>query len=285
MNKNNSRNNISSMLRDKCLATSLNNNLKLNSHIPPFSELGGVDYLKKQIVDYIHNPLMKEEYHRIGINPPLTLLIHGASGNIKYQSSKETMKMIKKLETFRKGDLNDVSIILLDKLDDVNEEDNLKVIKQISECLNNYRGKSLVIGVCENQAQLPECLKRFDNELLIKIPNMQERAEICKFYAQNLSHNIEDWFSVAKMTPGCTPRDIKKLFKIAASVAISENRTSLRISDFELSIRNIKKMDNCITFDNIGALYNVKEELQMSIIYPSKFPEKFQRLGITKPSG
>lgn len=299
MNKNNSRNNISSILRDKCLATSLNNNLKLSSHIPPFSELGGVDYLKKHIVDYIHNPLMKkEEYFRIGIHPPLTLLIHGASGVGKtffinsisqeykipivkgnYEDDKEVR------ETFRKGDLNDLSIILLDNLDDINEEDNLKVIKQISECLNNYRGKSLVIGVCENQARLSESLKRFDNELLIKIPNMEERSQICKFYAQNMSHNIEDWLLIAKMTPGCTPRDIKKLFKIAASVAISENRTFLNISDFEVSIQNIKKMDNSITFDNIGALHNVKEELQMSIIFPSKFPEKFQRLGITKPSG
>ncbi|WUR03557.1 transitional endoplasmic reticulum ATPase CDC48-like protein [Vairimorpha necatrix] len=298
-NKNKSQTDINSILRDKMITTSLNNTLKQNDFIPQLSKLGGIEYLKKSVETLIYNPLMKkQEYINLGQSPPMTLLLHGTSGvgktflihsiSQEYQipiiiGNCENEKEIR--ETFRKGDITDKSIILFDNLDSLNEEDNFKSIKQLSENLNNYRGKSLIVGIVENIVKLPKLIQRFDNELLIKIPNIDERKEMCKFFSEKISHKIDDWSIVAEMTPGCTPRDLKKLFKIAGSATVAENRTFIEISDFEKSIKEIKKQNGHVTFDNIGSLDEVKEELKMSIIYPSKYPEKFQRMGINKPSG
>lgn len=298
-NKNKTHTDVSSLLRNKMITTSLNNTLQQNSHIPQFTKLGGIDYLKKSVEKYIYNPIMKRaEYTYIGQTPPMTLLIYGASGvgksflvhsiSQEYQipiilGNLSNEKEVR--ETFRKGDINDKSIILFDNLDCLDEEDSSKTTNQLSECLNNYRGKSLVIGIIENLAKLPKSLKRFDNELLIKIPSIKERKEICLFFAENITHRIDNWEVIAQMTPGYTPRDLKKLFKLAASVAVSDNKKFIELSDFEASLKEIKKQDGNITFDSIGSLDDVKEELKMSIIYPSKYPEKFKKMGINKPSG
>lgn len=295
----NSKNNVSSMLRDKYISTSLHDSLKLSNHITPFSNLGGVCYLKRNFIDFVYNPIFKKhEYDIIGSRPPTTLLFYGASGVGKtflvhsicqeYKipvvvGNLENEKEVR--ETFRKGELNEKSIILLDNLDVLNSEDNLKVINQISECINDHKGKAVIIGICENINKLSSKLKKFDNEILIKIPNINERKEICEKMAENVKCENIDWNEIAKITPGYTPRDLKRLFKNAVTVAVSENRKNLILNDFITAIKSSNKQNSNITFENIGSLESVKEELKMSIIYPSMYPEKFKKLGITKPSG
>ncbi|EQB60476.1 aaa family cdc48 subfamily [Vairimorpha apis BRL 01] len=295
----NSRNNVSSMLRDKYISTSLQDSLKLTNHITPFSSLRGIDYLQKSIIDLVYNPLFKRyEYDNIGAKPPATLLFYGASGVGKtylvHSISQEykipvvvgnldSEKDVR--ETFRKGDLNEKSIILLDNLDILNNEDNLKVINQISECLNDYKGKAVIIGICENINKLSNKLKKFDNEILIKIPSLNERKEICEKFAENVKKEHIDWIEIAKITPGFTCRDLKRLFKNAINIAVSNDRKHIIFDDFILALKSLNKQNSNITFDSIGSLDNVKEELKMSVIYPSMYPDRFKKLGITKPSG
>lgn len=292
-------NSISSILRDKYISTSLNDSLKLNTRYPLFSKLGGVGYLRKDIVDYIYNPLFKKaEYSNIGISPPKTLLLYGVSGvgktfivncisqeykipiiNGGYDSDKEIR------EVFRRGELNEHSIILFDKIDLLDPENDKKVINQLSKSLDCYEGKSIVIGISEKLLNIPQQLRKFDNEVLIKIPNDEERKEIFIFNAQNVKHTIRDWNVIARMTPGYLPRDFKKLFKITASVVVSKGRGIVSYEDILEGIHDMKKQSRSVTFDNIGSLENVKEELEMSIILPSRYPHKFRKLGILKPSG
>lgn len=61
--------------------------------------------------------------------------------------------------------------------------------------------------------------------------------------------------------------------------------TQITMEDFIASIKEWKNITQNITFDDIGALDSVKEELTMSILLPSRFPEKFAAFGINKPSG
>ncbi|EOB12754.1 transitional endoplasmic reticulum atpase, partial [Nosema bombycis CQ1] len=81
MQKKNAQNDVSAMLRSKYINASLDESLTLNSHYPHFTELGGIKYLHKPVIDFIYNPLFKkDDYKNVGVFPPSTLLIHGASG-------------------------------------------------------------------------------------------------------------------------------------------------------------------------------------------------------------
>ncbi|KAG1666248.1 Nuclear valosin-containing protein-like [Nymphon striatum] len=40
-----------------------------------------------------------------------------------------------------------------------------------------------------------------------------------------------------------------------------------------------------VTWDDVGALYDVREELKLSILDPTKYPKEFESLGLTKPAG
>ncbi|EOB11746.1 Cell division control protein 48 E, partial [Nosema bombycis CQ1] len=230
--------------------------------------------------------------------PPSTLLLHGASGvgksfliNCISQEYKipiihgnyESERDIR--EVFRKAEAKENSILLFDKIDLVNDESDMKIIIQLAECLNNHRSRSIVIATAENPLNIHPSLRHFDNELLIKIPNISERSEILKVLLTKVNHSIVNVENISKITPGLVPRDLKRMIKSAASIAISKGRITLFLEDFEKAIDHMKKVGDTITFDDIGALQSVKDELSMSIILPSRYPDKFKRLGIVKPSG
>lgn len=299
MQKKNSQNDVSAMLRSKYINTSIDESLKLNSHYPHFSDLGGLQYLKKPVIDYIYNPLFKkDDYKNIGVFPPSTLLLHGVGGVGKsfiincisqefkipiIQGNYDSDREIR--EVFRKAEAKENSIVLFEKIDLINEEDNMKVITQLANCINNHRSRSIVIATAENPLNIHSSLRTFDNELLIKIPNIKERSEMILYLLKNVNHSVENIEDIARITPGFVPRDIKRMIKQAASISLANGRIKLILNDFQEAIEQMKKVNDIITFDNIGALQDVKDELSMSIIFPSRHPEKFKRLGIVKPSG
>ncbi|KAF9762607.1 Cell division cycle protein 48 like protein [Nosema granulosis] len=299
MQKKNSQNDISALLRSKYINTSIDESLKLNSHYPRFTELGGMKYLHKPVIDFVYNPLFKkDDYKNMGVFPPSTLLFHGVGGVGKsflincisqeykipiihgnYDSDREIR------EVFRKAEAKENSIVLFDKIDLINEENDMKVITQLAESLNNHRSRSIVIATAENPLNIHPSLRSFDNEILIKIPNIIERTEMCETLLKNVNHSIEKLDDIARITPGFVPRDLKRMIKLAASISLSKGRIKIILDDFKEAIDQMKKVNNIITFDNIGALQDVKDELCMSIILPSRYPDKFKRLGIVKPSG
>jgi ribosome biogenesis ATPase len=40
-----------------------------------------------------------------------------------------------------------------------------------------------------------------------------------------------------------------------------------------------------VTWDDVGALKEIREELELSIVEPINEPENFKKLGLTSPSG
>ncbi|KAI5151173.1 ribosome biogenesis ATPase [Enteropsectra breve] len=66
---------------------------------------------------------------------------------------------------------------------------------------------------------------------------------------------------------------------------INMNKAAVKMEDFIESIREWKNLKIDVTFDDIGALGAVKEELTTSILLPSRYPERFRRFGIAKPGG
>jgi SpoVK/Ycf46/Vps4 family AAA+-type ATPase len=289
----------SAMLRDKYITSSLKDSLKIDPEYPPLEKIGGIGYLLPKIRETIYNPLFsRKTYESIGMAPSNTILLHGASGVGKtfivncisqeykapiIKTSMENEREVR--ETFRKSALLDRSIVLIDDIDMYNEDDDRKVIYQLAESLESYRGKALVIATARNLLLLHESLRKFDHTILIRIPTLEDRAEMLQAMSTGLRHGDIDWMEIARATPGFVARDLKRMLRIATTKAVYRGSDALRYSDLELAIKELKSGGDEITFDSIGALEDVKDELNMSIIYPSRFPSKFQKLGINRPSG
>lgn len=298
MNRKNPVRDAGSILRDKYITSHLNESLKIDREYPPLHSVGGVKYLLPKIVELVYNPLFaKESYEALGTHAPGTLLLHGVSGvgktflvncisqEYKLPIVKACVESDKELrESFRKSSLLERSIILIEDVDKLGEDDR-RVVSQLSEYLESHKGKSIVIATAQNPAFIHESLNKFDSSLLVKIPTAAERKEILMCLAEKMKHQGVDWAELANMMPGFVARDLRRAVKIAATKAVFGGSPAVRMEDFEAALKETRRQGTDITFDSIGSLEDVKDELNMSIIFPSRFPEKFRKLGITRPSG
>lgn len=298
MNRRNSGRDVSSMVRDKYITSHLNDTLKIEHEYPPLGRLGGVRYLVPKIVELVHNPVFcRALYEGMGASPPSTLLIHGVSGVgktylINCVSQEYKLPIVKVCldsdkevrESFRKASLLDGSIVLVEDIDLLNDDDR-KVVLQLSEQLENHKGRSVVVATARNPVGIHESLNKFDNSVLVRIPTVCEREEMLVQMCEKIRHSEIDWRELARVTPGFVGRDLRRLVRVATTKAVLRGSSSVGMEDFECGVGEMRRRGSDITFENIGSLEEVKSELNMNIIFPSRYPLKFQKLGITRPSG
>ncbi|ORD99994.1 Y1297 [Hepatospora eriocheir] len=265
------------------------------SNFPKFSEIKGVDLSQ---FNKIYNPLFnKHKYTELGVKVPKTILIYGVEGVGKkffinsfanehqVQIHKSYLKTaIDVRELFRKA--SEDSIILIEQnnlLSFNNEDDDLLEVKlQLKESIN--LNNNLV--VCLHKDKNVDLI--IDSEIFIKIPTVKDRRDILEYLMKDIKKENIDYDLLAHNTPGFIPKDLVKLISIASEMVIIESsarKVSLTMNDFELALKKWKNIQEVITFDDIGAMGRIKEELKNSILLPSKFPEKFARLGLERPSG
>lgn len=223
----------------------------------------------------------------------------------------ETQKDIKEL--FNKSKTSERSIILVENPDILLKEDIL--IHQINACINALDWCALVVMT---HADSLEKIK-FDGEIFVKIPTVFGRKEVLDGIVKNMKTQGIDTFEISQRIPGFVPKDIVKLISMVSTRAVnratsqdnldllkqiklsahsqfstsapqlrmhaSDNNLCITMDDFASCIDEWKNIAQNITFDDIGALERVKEELTMSILLPSRYPEKFMSFGVSKPSG
>lgn len=228
----------------------------------------------------------------------------------------ETAKDIREL--FSKSRSTERSVILFRNVEQLMKEDSL--IHYLNESINAMDWNALV--VMTNTDTVDQV--RYDSEIFVKIPTMTGRREILEGLLRNMRTKDLDLTRISQNIPGFVSRDIVKLISMVSTRAINRETDGLnslsRVSisketentqrrdmaaafntmevevqagtggcitmeDFSSCIREWKNINQNITFDDIGALDLVKEELTMSILLPSRYPEKFAAFGIVRPSG
>ncbi|MCL4347328.1 MAG: AAA family ATPase, partial [Candidatus Thermoplasmatota archaeon] len=152
---------------------------------------------------------------------------------------------------------------------------------------------------------------RFDREIEIGIPDKKSRLEILQIHTRGMPMaddvNLE---KLADMTHGyvgadlwalCKEAAIRSLRKILPDIDIdmdvipAEILRSLRVTmdDFtaafrEMSpsgLREVLVEKPNVTWDDIGGLQEVKEELQQAIEWPLKYGAAFEKLDVVPPRG
>ncbi|KAJ1271739.1 hypothetical protein BS78_06G149300 [Paspalum vaginatum] len=143
---------------------------------------------------------------------------------------------------------------------------------------------------------------RFDSEIEITVPTVEERLQILKLYTKNLHLDEKvDLQTVAAFSNGYVGADLEALCREAAKLAyhrmmnLSEGEKVLKLlmEDWESArsmvgpsiTRGITKEISTVSWDDIGGLKDLKKELQKAVEWPIKHAAAFSRLGISPIRG
>jgi transitional endoplasmic reticulum ATPase len=226
-------------------------------------------------------------------------------------------------EVFLEAEQRSPSIIFIDELDaiapkrgEVTGEVERRVVSQLLTLLDGLksRGQVIVIGATNRIEAIDPALRRpgrFDREIRVGVPDRNGRKEIFQIHTRRMplaqDVNLDE---LADITHGFTGADIAALCREAAMNALrrflpkidlektvipAEVLEELKVSreDFAQALTYVQpsalrevimEIPN-ITWDMIGGLEEVKQQLKEAVEWPIKYPHVFKRLGIRPPRG
>ncbi|KAG5499255.1 hypothetical protein JIQ42_04068 [Leishmania sp. Namibia] len=192
----------------------------------------------------------------------------------------------------------------------------LTCMDQVSQAWRQHNKVVCVMGATNRPEALDTALRRagrFDREIALGIPSIDERQSILHIICSkmNLSDDV-DFFELANMTPGYVGADLHLLVKEACILAIRRKYNELDERGAVDDVKPDELVGFCVTFDelkeatkrvqpsalregfttipnvswdDVGALEDVREELKTSILQPIRAPKLHHRFGLDHPVG
>jgi cell division protease FtsH len=237
-----------------------------------FSDVAGYEGAKQEIseiIDFLRNP---GRYQRAGAAPPRgvlmvgppgtgkTLLARAVAGEASVPFFSVTGSSFVELfvgvgaarvrDLFSEARKRAPAIIFIDEVDAIgqrragsgavvaNDEREQTLNQLLSEMDGFETGQGLVVLAATNRPEVldPALLRpgRFDRQITIPLPNLQERAEILAVHCRDkkLAPDV-DLKVVARGTPGFSGADLANLANEAAIFAVRHNREVITGADFD----------------------------------------------------
>ncbi|ADI31223.1 CDC48 family AAA ATPase [Staphylothermus hellenicus] len=226
-------------------------------------------------------------------------------------------------EIFEQAKKNAPAIIFIDEIDaiapkrdEVMGEVERRVVAQLLALMDGLesRGDVIVIAATNRPNALDPALRRpgrFDREIEVPLPDKQGRLEILQIHTRGMPlANDVDLNKLAEITHGYTGADIAALVKEAALHALRRYMPEIDLESETIPVEVLEKMEVRmedflaaykeivpsglreiyvevpeVSWDDIGGLNDVKQELRRAVEWPMKYPEVFKRLGIKPPRG
>lgn len=260
------------------------------------SSLGGLLAITTQLMELVGLPILHPEvYLSTGVEPPRGVLLYGPPGcgkttianalagelqvsfisisapSIVSGMSGESEKKLR--EVFEEAKSLAPCIVFIDEIDAITpkrdggaqREMERRIVAQLLTSmdeltLSNTDGKAvIVLGATNRPDSLDSALRRagrFDREILLSVPNEEQRCSILKTMTTSLklqdSENFNYW-ELAKLTPGFVGADLKSLVTAAGIAAIKRIFESMS----EIEEEKLLKSDS---MDVDGELANLKFE-------------------------
>ena len=252
----------------------------------------------------------ESDAHFIAINGPeiMSKYVGGSEENLR--------------EYFEEAEENAPSIIFIDELDaiapkreDTQGETERRTVAQLLTLMDGLksRGQVVVIGATNRPDSLDQALRRpgrFDREIEIGVPDSEERQEVLEIHTRNmpLSEDV-DLHKIASTTHGFVGADLESLCKEAAMRVVRRiipeikndeeipeevlKKIVVTNDDFKSALKEIQPSAlrevlvqvPDVSWDDVGGLDDVKQELKEAVEWPLKHPEKFEKFGVRPPKG
>ena len=176
------------------------------------------------------------------------------------------------------------------------------------------RGQVIVIAATNRVDSVDPALRRpgrFDREIEIGVPDEVGREEILQIHTRGMP--LSDDVTLSKLatdTHGFVGADIESLTKEAAMKALRRylpeidldeedippsliDRMIIKREDFKGALNEVSPsaMREVLvelpkmSWDSVGGLNEAKEQVQEAVEWPMNSPGKFERMGVTPPSG
>ncbi|MEM0492625.1 MAG: CDC48 family AAA ATPase [Candidatus Thermoplasmatota archaeon] len=234
-----------------------------------------------------------------------------------YGQSEENLRKI-----FEEAEKNAPSIIFIDEVDaiapkrsEVHGEVERRVVSQLLTLMDGLkgRGKVIVIAATNIPDSIDPALRRpgrFDREIRIDVPDRNGRREILQIHTRGMPMSEDcNLDELADITYGFVGADLAALAREAAMNALRRylpeidleqpipvevlEKMIVTMEDFKNAYRGIEPSAMReffvevpkVTWNDIGGLDDVKQQLKEAVEWPLKYPELFKRMGIRPPSG
>ena len=225
-------------------------------------------------------------------------------------------------DIFREAEENAPSIIFIDEIDsiapkrvDTSGEVERRVVSQLLSLMDGLRGRGEIIcvGATNRVNAIDEALRRpgrFDREIEFGVPHVKGRKEIFQIHTRGMP--LEDDVNLdnyAEITHGFVGADIMAICREAAMFALrrvlpkinldepipSEVIQELKIKDDDFvkstnliepsAMREVMVEVPDVSWEDIGGLEEIKEELREAVEWPLKYPKLFEKAGIRPLNG
>jgi transitional endoplasmic reticulum ATPase len=226
-------------------------------------------------------------------------------------------------KAFEEAEKNSPSIIFIDEIDSIapkrdktNGEVERRVVSQLLTLMDGMKARSnvVVIAATNRPNSIDPALRRFgrfDREVDIGVPDAEGRLEILRIHTKNMKLVDDvDLESIASETHGFVGADIASLCSEAAMQQIREkmdlidldedtidaevlNSLGVTMENFKFALSNSNPsalretvVENVnVTWNDIGGLDAIKEELKETVEYPVLHPDQYQKFGLAPSKG
>jgi transitional endoplasmic reticulum ATPase len=159
------------------------------------------------------------------------------------------------------------------------------------------RENVIVIGATNRPNDIDAALRRpgrFDREIIIEPPSEELRSKLLDSMLFGLDGVDQDIIRMmARRTIGYVPADLAALcreiiLQTVSGIAKLDERLitrALALVGPSLTREYRVNVEPNLTWDSIGGLSQIKEELQKAVEWPLKYADSFTRLGIRPPRG
>jgi transitional endoplasmic reticulum ATPase len=247
------------------------------------------------------------------------ILLNGPEIMSKFYGESE--KKIR--DIFEEAEKTAPSIVFIDEIDaiapkreEVTGEVERRVVSQILTMMDGLksRGKVIVIGATNRLNALDPALRRpgrFDREIEVGVPDKVGRLSILKIHTREMPLKGVKLDDIASITHGFVGADLESLAKESAMNVLRKYLPQMKLDDEEQipqevlekliikqndfldalkvvrpsAMREVLVETPNISWEDIGGLGNIKQELQEAVEWPLKYPDSFKRLGIRPSRG
>jgi len=248
------------------------------------------------------------------------ILLNGPEIMSKFYGESE--KKIR--DIFEEAEKTAPAIIFIDEIDaiapkreEVTGEVERRVVSQILTMMDGLksRGKVVVIGATNRINALDPALRRpgrFDREISINVPDKKGRLIILKIHTRGMPlDKTVKLDELAMTTHGFVGADLESLTKEAAMIVLRKTLPDMKLDGEEQipveflekliigqkdfmealkvvrpsAMREVLVETPNISWNDVGGLKGVKQELKEVVEWPLKYAKAFVRMGIKPPRG